>query len=104
MQMTCADNMCVTPGVVLHKIGQLRQVFAWVPLWMLSRSVHVVHTGQQLCITLNGFLVKFYTTSKAYINTFKTNVVFNYKSHQLLNKPDVLIYILTIFKIYQKSK
>ena len=43
-------------------------------------------------------------TTKAYINTFKTNVVFNYKSHQLLNKPDVLIYVLTIFENFQKSK
>ena len=25
-----ADDMCMTPGVVLHEIGQLRQVFAWV--------------------------------------------------------------------------
>ena len=24
------DDVCVTPGVVLHEIGQLRQVFAWV--------------------------------------------------------------------------
>ena len=30
VQMTCADDMHVTPGVVIHKIGQLRQVFAWV--------------------------------------------------------------------------
>ena len=29
-QMTCADDVRVTPGVVLHEIGQLRQVFAWV--------------------------------------------------------------------------
>ena len=27
---TCADDVRVTPGVVLHEIGQLRQVFAWV--------------------------------------------------------------------------
>ena len=26
----CADDMHVTLGVVLHKIGQLRQVFFWV--------------------------------------------------------------------------
>ena len=32
----CADDMHVMPGVVLHKIGQLRQVFAWVPVWMSS--------------------------------------------------------------------
>ena len=25
-----ADDVHVTPGVVLHEIGQLRQVFAWV--------------------------------------------------------------------------
>ena len=25
-----ADDVRVTPGVVLHEIGQLRQVFAWV--------------------------------------------------------------------------
>ena len=33
VQTTCrrhADDMHVTPGVVLHEIGQLRQVFAWV--------------------------------------------------------------------------
>ena len=29
-QTTCADDVRVTPGVVLHEIGQLRQVFAWV--------------------------------------------------------------------------
>ena len=42
--MTCVDDMCgrhaddvhVTLGVVLHKIGQLRQVFAWVSVWMSS--------------------------------------------------------------------
>ena len=27
---TCTDDVRVTPGVVLHEIGQLRQVFAWV--------------------------------------------------------------------------
>ena len=32
---TCADDVCrrrarMTPGVVLHEIGQPRQVFAWV--------------------------------------------------------------------------
>ena len=32
--MTCADNVRVTPGVVLHEIGQLRQVFAWV--WAIN--------------------------------------------------------------------
>ena len=26
---TCADDVRMTPGVVLHEIGQLRQVFAW---------------------------------------------------------------------------
>ena len=36
MRTTCVDDVRVTPGVVLHKIGQLRQVFAWVPVWMLS--------------------------------------------------------------------
>ena len=36
MQTTCVDDIRMTPGVVLHKIGQLRQVFAWVLVWMLS--------------------------------------------------------------------
>ena len=30
----CADDVRVTPGVVLHEIGQLRQVFAWV--WAIN--------------------------------------------------------------------
>ena len=30
VRTTCADDVQVTPGVVLHEIGQLRQVFAWV--------------------------------------------------------------------------
>ena len=33
VQTTCMDDIHgahVTPGVVLHEIGQLRQVFAWV--------------------------------------------------------------------------
>ena len=30
VRMTWADDVHVTPGVVLHEIGQLRQVFAWV--------------------------------------------------------------------------
>ena len=30
MYRRCADDMHVMLGVVLHKIGQLRQVFAWV--------------------------------------------------------------------------
>ena len=32
--MMCADDVHVTPGVVLHEIGQLRQVFAWV--WAIN--------------------------------------------------------------------
>ena len=30
VRTTCADDVRVTPGVVLHEIGQLSQVFAWV--------------------------------------------------------------------------
>ena len=30
VRTTCVDDMHVTPGVVLHEIGQLRQVFVWV--------------------------------------------------------------------------
>ena len=26
----CADDVHVSPGIVLHEIGQLRQIFAWV--------------------------------------------------------------------------
>ena len=54
------DDMCddvhMTPGVVLHKIGQLRQVDV---VHTSSGSVHVIHTGQQLCIKPTGFLVRF---------------------------------------------
>ena len=30
MRTMCADDVRMSPGVVLHEIRQLRQVFAWV--------------------------------------------------------------------------
>ena len=44
MRMTCADNVCVTPGVVLHEIGQLRQVFAWV--WAINLTSNNRKSGK----------------------------------------------------------
>ena len=39
-----ADDVCVTPGVVLHDIGQLRQVFAWV--WAINLTIHNRRSGE----------------------------------------------------------
>ena len=43
MQMTCvsAYNMQMTPGVVLHKIGQLRQVSGWHSGWHMSSTSQI---------------------------------------------------------------
>ena len=60
-----ADDVRVTPGVVLHEIGQLRQVFAWVSAINLTTVVTTEglvnqtrgsHLGQ-LCIKTNVLLV-----------------------------------------------
>ena len=62
---TCADDVRVTPGVVLHEIGQLRQVFAWVSAINLTSNNRSLvnqtrgsHLGQ-LCIKTNVLLVSF---------------------------------------------
>ena len=44
MRMTCADDVHVTPGVVLHEIGQLRQVFAWV--WAINLTSNNQKSGK----------------------------------------------------------
>ena len=41
---TCADDVHVTPGVVLHEIGQLRQVFAWV--WAINLTSNNQKSGK----------------------------------------------------------
>ena len=74
MCMTCvhADDMHVSPGVVLHEIGQLRQIFEWVSAINLTittealvnqtRGSHLENIKtkrvQQLCIKPTGLLVK----------------------------------------------
>ena len=67
-----ADDVRVTPGVVLHEIGQLRQVFAWVSAINLTSNnrrsgteglvnqTRGSHLGQ-LCIKTNVLLVTFWT-------------------------------------------
>ena len=73
MQMTCVhvDDMCMSLGVVLHEIGQLRQLFAWVLTINLTitteglvnqtRGSHLENIktkrAQQLCIKPTGLLV-----------------------------------------------
>ena len=66
-----ADNVHVSPGVVLHEIGQLRQIFAWVSAINLTitteglvnqtRGSHLENIktkrAQQLCIKPTGLLV-----------------------------------------------
>ena len=66
-----ADDMCMSPGVVLHEIGQLRQIFAWVLAINLTitteglvnqtRGSHLENIKtkrvQQLCIKPTGLLV-----------------------------------------------
>ena len=63
--------MCVSPGVVLYEIGQLRQIFAWVLAINLTitteglvnqtRGSHLENIKtkrvQQLCIKPTGLLV-----------------------------------------------
>ena len=61
--------MHVLPGVVLHEIGQLRQIFAWVSAINLTittkglvnqtRGSHLenIKTTQELCIKPTGLLV-----------------------------------------------
>ena len=65
------DDVCVSPGVVLHEIGQLRQIFAWVLAINLTitteglvnqtRGSHLENIktkrAQQLCIKPTGLLV-----------------------------------------------
>ena len=65
------DDMCVSLGVVLHEIGQLRQIFAWVLAINLTitteglvnqtRGSHLENIKtkrvQQLCIKPTGLLV-----------------------------------------------
>ena len=67
------DDMHMSPGVVLHEIGQLRQIFAWVSAINLTitteglvnqtRGSHLENIktkrAQQLCIKPTGLLVKF---------------------------------------------
>ena len=76
MRMMCvhADDMHVSPGVVLHEIGQLRQIFAWVLAINLTitteglvnqtRGSHLENIKtkrvQQLCIKPTGLLVTGY--------------------------------------------
>ena len=43
-RMTCVDNVCVTPGVVLHEIWQRRQVFAWV--WAINLTSNSWRSGK----------------------------------------------------------
>ena len=66
--------MYVSPGVVLHEIGQLRQIFAWVSAINLTittkglvnqtRGSHLENIKtkrvQQLCIKPTGLLVRFW--------------------------------------------
>ena len=97
MQMMCrwhcvcgwhADNMQMTPGVVLHEIGQLRQVSGWcaddvqmtyvICQWNLTRNLtlvssachlHVVHTSSarrpHMTSTPKIFPVKYHSNSSA---------------------------------------
>ena len=65
------DDVCVSLGVVLHEIGQLRQIFAWVLAINLTitteglvnqtRGSHLENIktkrAQQLCIKPTGLLV-----------------------------------------------
>ena len=67
----CADDVYVSPGVVLHEIGQLRQIFAWISAINLTittkglvnqtRGSHLENIktkrAQQLYIKPTGLLV-----------------------------------------------
>ena len=71
MMCVCADDVHVSPIVVLHEIGQLRQIFAWVLAINLTittkglvnqtRGSHLENIktkrAQQLCIKPTGLLV-----------------------------------------------
>ena len=46
MRTTCTDDVHVTPGVVLHEIGQLRQVFAWVSAINLTSNNRSWRSGK----------------------------------------------------------
>ena len=46
MQMTCADDVHMTPGVVLHEIGQLRQEEAILNSSAYSLPADLLHIGQ----------------------------------------------------------
>ena len=70
-----ADDMHMSPGVILHEIGQLRQIFAWVSAINLTitteglvnqtRGSHLENIKtkrvQQLCIKPTGLLVFTYS-------------------------------------------
>ena len=80
MRTTCADDMCgrcaqtmctddvrVAQGVVLHEIGQLRQVFAWV--WAINLTSNNQRSGKSgKYLPGSGLLIWLVTTTKGLVN------------------------------------